>query len=146
MSLVMSKCHIFGNHMSRFIFCYFYVKNFVLVPIIVSILTHSCRIEFPILINWTSPFQPFRSVEQSHLCNFGRGCYEEQFCKIILNLGQWFRRCCLKDCLSGALAYDVKQQNKIWSSGGPTVWWSGTIYVILKEGKIGNIHVKLIEI
>ena len=28
----------------------------------------------------------------------------EQFCEVILNLGQWFRRCCLKDLLSGALA------------------------------------------
>ena len=29
----------------------------------------------------------------------------EQFCKFILNLGQWFRRrCLLKDFLSGALA------------------------------------------
>ena len=36
--------------------------------------------------------------------NSGRGYYEEQFCEIILNLGQWFRRrCCLKDFLSGAL-------------------------------------------
>ena len=102
--------------------------------------------EFPILINWTSPFEPFRSVEQNHLCYFGRGCYEEQFCQIILNLGRWFRRSCLKDCLSGALAWDEKQQNKIWSSGAPTIWWSGTIYKILKEGKIKNIHVKLLEI
>ena len=40
-----------------------------------------------------------------HLCNSVRGYYEEQFCEIILNLGQWFRsRCCLKDFLSGALA------------------------------------------
>ena len=31
------------------------------------------------------------------LCNFGRGYYEEQFCKIILNLDQWFRRRSLKD-------------------------------------------------
>ena len=30
--------------------------------------------------------------------------HEEQFCEIILNLGQWFRICCLKDFLSGALA------------------------------------------
>ena len=31
--------------------------------------------------------------------------HEEQFCEIILNLGQWFRRRChLKDFLSGALA------------------------------------------
>ena len=32
-------------------------------------------------------WQYFRSVEQNHLCNFGRGYYEEQFCEIILNLG-----------------------------------------------------------
>ena len=50
-------------------------------------------------------WQPFRSAEQANLRNFGRGCYEEQFCKIILNLGKWFRRICrLKDFLSGALA------------------------------------------
>ena len=50
------------------------------------------------------PWQPFCSVERNHLCNFGRG-YHEQFCGIILNLGQWFRRrCCLKGFLSGALA------------------------------------------
>ena len=31
----------------------------------------------------------------------------------------------------------------IWSSGSPPVLWSGTIYAILKEGFMGNIHVKL---
>ena len=31
----------------------------------------------------------------------------------------------------------------IWSSGNPPVQWSGTIYAILKEGIMGNIHVKL---
>ena len=31
----------------------------------------------------------------------------------------------------------------IWSSGGPHVQLSGTIYVILVEGIMGNIHVKL---
>ena len=36
--------------------------------------------------------QPLSSAERNHLCNFGRGYYEEQFCEIILNLGQWFRR------------------------------------------------------
>ena len=40
---------------------------------------------------------------RNHMCNFGRGDYEEQVCEIILNFGQWFRRCCLKDFLSGAL-------------------------------------------
>ena len=48
-------------------------------------------------------WQPFCSKECNHLCNFGRGYLEEQFCEIILNLGQWFSRCCLKDFLSGAL-------------------------------------------
>ena len=48
-------------------------------------------------------WQPFCSVERNHLCNFGRGYYENQFGEIILNSGQWFR-CCLKDFLPGALA------------------------------------------
>ena len=34
----------------------------------------------------------------------------------------------------------------IWSSGDPHVWWSGTVYAILKEGIIGNIQMKLFEI
>ena len=34
----------------------------------------------------------------------------------------------------------------IWSSGSPPDRWSGTIYAILKEGIMGNIHVKLYEI
>ena len=34
----------------------------------------------------------------------------------------------------------------IWSSGGPHVQWNGTINAILKEGIMGNIHVKLYEI
>ena len=48
--------------------------------------------------------QPFCFAERNHLCNFGRGCYKEQFCEIIMNLGQWLRRCHLKDFLYGALA------------------------------------------
>ena len=34
----------------------------------------------------------------------------------------------------------------IWSSGSPPVRWCGTICAILKEGIMGNIHVKLYEI
>ena len=34
----------------------------------------------------------------------------------------------------------------IWSSGGPRVKWSRTIYAILKEGIMGKIHVKYYEI
>ena len=33
----------------------------------------------------------------------------------------------------------------IWSSGDHSVQWRGTIYAILKEGIMGNIHVKLYE-
>ena len=34
----------------------------------------------------------------------------------------------------------------IWSSGSPPVQWSETTCVIMKEGIIGNIHVKIYEI
>ena len=53
-------------------------------------------------ISYLELWQPFSSAENNQLCNFGRGYYEEQFCEIILNLGQWFRRRChFKDFLSG---------------------------------------------
>ena len=55
-------------------------------------------------ISYLELWRPFCSAERNQLCNFGRGHHEEQFCEIILNLGQWFGRCCLKDFLSGALA------------------------------------------
>ena len=35
---------------------------------------------------------PLYSADQTHLCNFGRIYHEERFCKIILNLDQWFMR------------------------------------------------------
>ena len=56
-------------------------------------------------ISYLELWQPFCSAECSQLCHFGRGYYEEQFCEIILNLGQWLRRRCrFKHLLSGALA------------------------------------------
>ena len=55
-------------------------------------------------ISYLELWQLFCSAEHNHLCHFGRGYYEEQFSENILNLGQWFRRCGLKDFLSGALA------------------------------------------
>ena len=49
--------------------------------------------------------RPFGSARRNHLCNFGRGYQEEQFCEIILNFDKWFsRRCHLKDFSSEALA------------------------------------------
>ena len=56
-------------------------------------------------ISYLELWQPFSSAECNHLCNFIREYYKEQFCEIILKLGQWFERwCCLKYFLSGALA------------------------------------------
>ena len=40
----------------------------------------------------------------------------------------------------------VLLKNLIWSSGGPPMRLSGTIFAILKEGIVGNIHMKLCEI
>ena len=66
------------------------------------------------------------------MCNFGKGYYEEQFCEIILNLGQWFRRCRLKDFLSGALvALLFSVANHLCN---------------FERGHHGDIHVKLYEI
>ena len=54
-------------------------------------------------ISYLELWRPFCSAECNHLCNFGRGYPEKQFCENTLNLGQWFRICHLKDFLSGAL-------------------------------------------
>ena len=58
-------------------------------------------------------------------------CNEEQYCEIILNLDQWFRRiCCLKTFL-------------IWSSRGPFVRQSGTICAVLVGDITKNNSVKI---
>ena len=76
-------------------------------------------------ISYLGLWQPFCSVEQNHLCNFGRGYYGEEFCVIILNLDQWlWRKCCL-------------------SSGSHFVQRSRTICEILVEGVMRNNSVKL---
>ena len=85
-------------------------------------------------ISYLELWQPLCSVDWNHLCNFGRRYHEEQSCEIILNLDHWLKR---KFCLKVFL---------IWSSGSPFVQRSVAIYAILKEGIMGNIHVKLYEI
>ena len=45
-------------------------------------------------ISYLELWRPFRSAQQNHLCNFGRGHYKEHFCEIILYMDQWFRRKC----------------------------------------------------
>ena len=81
-------------------------------------------------ISYLELWRPFCSAERNHLCNFGRRHHEEQFCEIILNLDQWFKRCRLKIFL-------------IWSSGGRFVQSSRTICAILVEGIMRNNSVKL---
>ena len=55
-------------------------------------------------ISYLELWQHLCSVDQNHLCNFGRRHHEEQSCEIILNFDQWNRRILLKYFLSGALA------------------------------------------
>ena len=43
-------------------------------------------------ISYLELWQPLCSVDWIHLCNIGRRHHEKQSCKIIFNLGQWFRR------------------------------------------------------
>ena len=82
-------------------------------------------------ISYLELWQPFCSAEQNHLCNFGREYLEEQFCEIILNLDQWFRRrCVLKIFL-------------IWSFGDHFVHLSRTICAILVECIMRNNSVKI---
>ena len=45
-------------------------------------------------ISYLEHWHPSCLAECNHLCNFGRGYYEKQFCEIILNLVQWLRRRC----------------------------------------------------
>ena len=69
----------------------------------------------------------------AHLCNFGRGHQEEQFCENILNLDQWLWRCLLKIFL-------------IWSSCSRFSQRSRTICAILVEGIMRNNSVNLFRI
>ena len=82
-------------------------------------------------ISYLELWWPFCSTEWNHLFKFSRGYYEEQFCEIILNLDQWFRRRCLLKIFL------------IWSSAGTFVQWSGTICAILVEGIMKNNSVQL---
>ena len=50
-------------------------------------------------ISYLELWRPVCSVQRNHSCNFGKEHFEEQFCEIVLNLDQWFRRCCLKTFL-----------------------------------------------
>ena len=82
-------------------------------------------------ISYLELWWPFCYAELNHLCNFGRGYQEEQYCEIILNLEQCFRRRCVLKILL------------IWSSGSPYVQRSRTINAILVESIMRNNSVKL---
>ena len=82
-------------------------------------------------ISYLELWQPFCPADRKHLCNLSRRYREEQFCEIILNLDQWFRRKChLKVLL-------------IWISDRPFVQRSVIICAILVEGIMRNNFIKL---
>ena len=60
--------------------------------------------------------------------------HEEQFCENNIEFGS---------VVQEKMSFE---RFLIWSSGSPLVWWSRTICAILKEGIMGNIHVKIYEI
>ena len=81
-------------------------------------------------ISYLELWRPFCYAEWNHLCNFGKGYQDEQFCEIILNLDQCIRRrCVLKIFL-------------IWGSGSAYVQLSRTIWAILVAGIMRNNSVK----
>ena len=73
-------------------------------------------------ISYLQLWWPQNLAERDHLCYFGRGYYEEHFCEIIF----------------------IQEIFIIYSSGGPYIWWSGTIHAILVESIMRNISVKLL--
>ena len=82
-------------------------------------------------ISYQELCQSFFSVEQNHLCNFGRGHHEKHFYEIILNLDKWFRRIChLKTVL-------------IKSSGDPCIKPSENNYAIMVEAIMRNNSMKV---
>ena len=71
-------------------------------------------------ISYLELWQPFCSADQNHLSNFVWGIMRN-------NSVNYFEY--------GPVVQEGMFKNfLIWSSGGPLVRWSGTIYVILKEG------------
>ena len=81
-------------------------------------------------ISYLELWQLFSYAELNNLCDFGRGYHKEQFCEIILNLDQWFRRRCIFKIFL------------IWSSGDHFVQPSGNSCAILVEGIMRNNCVK----
>ena len=100
------------------------VKLFLIGPVVQEVMSFKC-------ISYLELWQPFCSAERNHFCNFDRGYQEEQFCNHY-EFGSVVKMSC--------------KRFLIWSFDDPPVQWSQTIYAVLKEGIIGNIHVKLYEI
>ena len=57
-------------------------------------------------ISYKELWQPLCSVEQNHLCNFGRRHHEVQFCEIILNLEMLFKDSSYLEPLRPFLSFD----------------------------------------
>ena len=59
-------------------------------------------------------WRPFCLAERDSLRNLSRGYNEEQFCEIILNLDQWFRRCFLSGALVALLFRAAEPFVQFW--------------------------------
>ena len=81
-------------------------------------------------VSYLELWQPLCSMERNDLCHFGRSHQKEQFCEIILNLVQWFRRRCRLN-----ISY-----LELWR---PIAQRSQTMCAILVEGTMKNNSVKL---
>ena len=87
-------------------------------------------------ISYLELWWSFCSAERNHLCNFGKGYHEEQFCEIILNLDQWLKRCHFKDFISRALVtLDSLERNHLCIFGRGH-YGEHSCEVILKFGPV----------
>ena len=91
-------------------------------------------------ISYLELWPPSCSLEPNHLCNFERGHHGEHSCE-----DQWEHSC--EVMKFGPVVQEEMSFKRflIWSSGGPPVQWSGTIYAMLKEGIMGTIHVSYMK-
>ena len=92
-------------------------------------------------ISYLELWQPICSVEPNCLCNFGRGYYEEQFCEIIFNLDQWFRRRCL---LKKQFCEFISNLGQWFRRCGLKAFLSGALAALLHSGSEPFMQLKII--
>ena len=84
------------------------------------------------------------SAEWNHLCNFGRG-HHEHFCKISLNLDQWFwRKCRLKYFSSRVLAASlIAEGNHLCNFGRGHYEVHFSVIILFWTSGSGDVNFKI---